>query len=262
MPGSEFFEQQLQTLMSKNILVVCAAGNSNLSTSELSPPSMANIWCVGAYNQDFVPCDFTDYTSNPATTQLPVNSGSINCWAPGQDITVAQLNGGYATAGGTSIAAAIHTAASAYAIGCYWDTPAIVTEKNYNTTMGITSLLSAANFSLVSIDEHRTVRSTTVKSQLNRAEDIFVSDAAPRYVFDNNKPLTRKCFLTNSIIDVTVDGLPPGLTVQNGWITGTLQIDFTPPSLPSITYPVTVSFGVANTAETYTVQFTITVRDV
>jgi hypothetical protein len=115
-PRNVYIEQKIQLLIDKGVTVVAAAGNSGLPIQDVTPAAMASVVTVGAYNSNFVPCNFSDYTGSSATsvTLSSVNHGELDGWAPGERIWTAVLSGGYEYVAGTSIAAAIVSAATAY----------------------------------------------------------------------------------------------------------------------------------------------------
>lgn len=113
---NDFIEKVIRSMISNKLHVVCAAGNSGISIKDVTPASMLEVITIGAYNQDFKPCDFSNFTDPNAIDNTPdqVNYGIIDGWAPGENIWAATPNGGYAYVSGTSIACAIHASAIAY----------------------------------------------------------------------------------------------------------------------------------------------------
>lgn len=119
-------EKQIQSLIDKMVLVVVAAGNSGLPIEDVTPAAMKDVVTVGAYNKDFLPCNFSNYggTSAISLTTGETNYGKLDIWAPGEQIWVATKGGGYAYVNGTSIAAAIRTATIMYNLPLAMDTGA------------------------------------------------------------------------------------------------------------------------------------------
>ena len=116
-PKDTYLENKIRVLISYNVYVVAAAGNSGLPIGDVTPASMNDVVTVGAYNTDFQPCDFSSYQpTNPQlnTSQNQVNYGELDGWAPGENIRTAVLNGAYANQSGTSFSAAITTAVMVY----------------------------------------------------------------------------------------------------------------------------------------------------
>jgi hypothetical protein len=114
-PRNAYVEQKIQLLIDLGIKIVAAAGNNGVPIENVTPAAMAKVMTVGAYNQDFSPCAFSDYQSSTVIgTPGDVNNGHLDMWAPGARINVASIDGGYAFAAGTSFAAGIVSAAIAY----------------------------------------------------------------------------------------------------------------------------------------------------
>lgn len=115
---NEFIESKIQKLLDSRIIVVCSAGNAGVPIPNVTPASMFDVVTVGAYNQEFEPCDFSNYTGSGITvTNNSINYGAIDVWAPGIDILVANNDGSYHVVCGTSISAAIHSSAVAFNLG-------------------------------------------------------------------------------------------------------------------------------------------------
>lgn len=114
-PKNQFIESKIQTMIDAGIFVVCSAGNSGIPIENVTPASMPDVLTIGSYNENLVPSDFSNYSNQPiSTTQNVTNTGSLDGWAPGENIRAAGLNNTFITVNGTSIAAAIHTSAVAY----------------------------------------------------------------------------------------------------------------------------------------------------
>lgn len=113
-----YIENKLRQLYERNVIIICAAGNSGVPIANTTPASMPEAFTIGAYNQNFEPCNFSNYTdpSHASYTPLPVNSGALDGWAPGEKIYVARPGGGYGYVAGTSFSTAIHTGAVAHDI--------------------------------------------------------------------------------------------------------------------------------------------------
>lgn len=100
-----YIESKIDALMNRGIFVVVAAGNEGQAISNTTPAAMMTVITVGAFNQDLEPCSFSNY-SGPG--------GDLDGWAPGQQMYVAQLGGGFGFTQGTSCAAAVASATLAY----------------------------------------------------------------------------------------------------------------------------------------------------
>lgn len=112
---NSYLNAKVQQMINSGIVVVVAAGNQGRPIADISPASVEDAFTIGAYTQDLVPADFTNY-DDPGTT---CNTGVIDRWAPGVDIKVADREGGYKFVNGTSSAAAITTGAICFNAGTY-----------------------------------------------------------------------------------------------------------------------------------------------
>lgn len=113
-PKNEYIEQKIRLLIKSGALIVASAGNNGIPIQNVTPASMKEVFTVGAYNKDFMPCDFSNYTGDLSTNTNQVNYGALDVWAPGEEIRVAKLNGEFGIESGTSLAAALCSAALAY----------------------------------------------------------------------------------------------------------------------------------------------------
>lgn len=112
---NEYIDSKIATLKAAGAHCVVAAGNSGKPIADVTPASIEECYVVGAYNQDFKPCDFSNYTAlDLVTSPDQTNYGKLDIWAPGENIMAATLDGTTRMVAGTSIAAAIHSAALAY----------------------------------------------------------------------------------------------------------------------------------------------------
>jgi hypothetical protein len=109
-----YIENKIRLLVLAGLIVVCASGNSGIPIGDVTPAAMTEVLTIGSYNDSFNPSNFTNYTGGQGTTQGAVNWGDLESWAPGEQIWVAALGGGYNFTGGTSISSAIYSASMAY----------------------------------------------------------------------------------------------------------------------------------------------------
>jgi hypothetical protein len=112
-PKNEYVESKIRTLINRKIWVVCAAGNSGTQVNNMTPAGMPEAFTIGAFSRDLTPCDFSNTPSAILNTNNNVNYGPVFFWAPGEHIKAAVGNG-YDFVAGTSMAAAIASAAVAY----------------------------------------------------------------------------------------------------------------------------------------------------
>lgn len=112
---NEWVEYKMREMTQRGIWILAAAGNQGTTIEDVTPASMPEVFTVGAYSPDLVPCDFSNYTGDHLNPTIgSVNSGELDGWAPGEQIWVAKPGGEYAFVGGTSIATAIMTAVAAW----------------------------------------------------------------------------------------------------------------------------------------------------
>ena len=129
---NELIESKLRVLIMNGVMVIAAAGNSGMPIANVTPAGMPDAFTIGSYNSDLVPSNFSDYT-NPNSIQFTpnqVNDGALDGWAPGEEIWAANLNGQYSMMGGTSMAAAVHTAVLAYNLGLSKDAPVVIVDQD------------------------------------------------------------------------------------------------------------------------------------
>lgn len=229
-PKNAYVEAKMQKLVDNDVLIVCSAGNSSQPIENVTPASMADAITVGAYNKDFRPCDFSNYTGPISNTSGTVNYGAIDVWAPGELIYVATLDGGYALTGGTSIAAAIETAALAYQVGD-------------GMTIDEVPAGDIEYFKLRSMYDYTgAVRDGVLVLEGQYADSLNKIASMNSQYIDDRSYQTR--FLTN-IGDIAVSGdsfkkwlyysrfsgtltvnnpLPLGVTIQNGWLVGSVTV--------------------------------------
>jgi subtilisin family serine protease len=119
-PKNVFIESKIQCLIDAGMIVVVSAGNSGMPISDVTPASMPDVFTIGSYGQDFIPSNFSNFTSSLSNTPNLTNYGSLDSWAPGENIYVASPgNNGYSVASGTSISSAIYSGAIAYNMSQY-----------------------------------------------------------------------------------------------------------------------------------------------
>ena len=119
-PKNSFIESKIQCLIDAGLIVVVSAGNSGMPITDVTPASMLDVFTIGSYGPDFIPSNFSNFTSSISNTPNLTNFGSLDSWAPGENIYVASLgNNGYSVASGTSISSAIYSGAIAYNLSQY-----------------------------------------------------------------------------------------------------------------------------------------------
>jgi hypothetical protein len=224
-----YVESKLQKLVDNNVLIVCAAGNNGQPIENVTPASMADAITVGAYNKDFSPCDFSNYTGAISNTQNIVNYGSLDVWAPGEQIYVATIDGGYGYVGGTSIAAAIETAALAYQIGDRYTIDVPEELLLYNSLRLNMELEESSRSGILVLENQYSNSVNRVASMYSNYTDArsyqtrFLSNIAVYLTAGEHSKRWLYYPRYSETINI-VTPLPAGLSINNGWIVGTAEL--------------------------------------
>jgi len=216
---NEYIESKIQELINAGAFVVVSAGNNGTPIQNVTPASMSDVLTVGAYDENFEPADFSNYTSATSNTAGETNYGALDGWAPGTNITAALIDGNVGSVSGTSIAAGIMTACLAYNSDILY--------SNVGYTASIKSLLEMYGMlkkNMLVLSEKYAASVNQVATFVTKATETMVSGSIKvnRVVYENTdthgmlvvSPYTTK---------VELDGeLPEGLYLSNGWIVGRL----------------------------------------
>lgn len=191
MAKNTFVENKIRQLMLHDIFVVCSAGNSGEAIGDVTPASMPEVLTIGSYNNTLTPSDFTNYTGSAIScTQACTNTGALDGFAPGERIWAALPNGGYDFVAGTSLAAAIQSAAIAYnmASGRYFYPPAFneTDQFSFHSDVGLSPRVLGGG-GLLDLSDPRYAQSanlmTTFRDQtteyLNFTRDFYGSFRIP-----------------------------------------------------------------------------------
>lgn len=224
---NNFLESKIQLLYDNDIMIVCAAGSNNLDVDTLTPQSMPLSITVGAYNKDFKPCDYTNNTSVADSQKFTVNGGTINIWAPGEEIICARSDGSYASMSGTSLAAAVHTSALAHCIGGYYTKESsgqYLSRKNFSYSLHFHTVSNRYNFLDIPEGSKYLGRTciSTVYSQIRNAQDIMLNPNLKGSVIPHNTQFFDKMFFTTGVdyVELVGGNLPPGMKFVDGGICG------------------------------------------
>jgi hypothetical protein len=190
---------------------------------------MADVITVGAYNKDFHPCDFSNYTGSISNTQNVVNYGSLDIWAPGEQIYVATIDGGYGYVGGTSIAAAIETASLAYQIGDWYtiDVPEeLLLYSNLRLNMEMEETSRSGILVLEDQYSNSINRVASMYSNYTDAKSYQTRFLSSISVYLTAGEHSKKWlyYPRYSGTMTVVTPLPAGLSIENGWIIGTATL--------------------------------------
>ena len=237
---NSFIENKIKLLIVNGAMVVTSAGNSGIPIENVTPASMPEVCTVGAYGQNFKPCSFSNYTGSISTTAGETNYGALDVWAPGEDLKIATLDGGYGYAAGTSLATAIHSAAVAYnSISCVLSDGSVPASVPQDLSY-ITTRCTHRPDMLIFDD----AKYSNSKNLCTMFKVIYDGDGATythvsKYnaIVTAGKPFERLMFSPLTVKSWTIaDTLPVGLRIDNGWIVGSVEV--TEPTLfqTSITY--------------------------
>lgn len=237
-PKNEYVEMKIQLLINAGSIVVAAAGNSGVEIANTTPASMANVLTIGAYDMDFNPASFSNFSAI-SNTHGDTNYGSLDGWAPGVDIKVALVGGNIGNGSGTSVAAAIMSACIAHNSDLAFtnDGPVAFYEQslsglslqkngllNLNDPKYTTSVNKIATF-LTKVFSHAEL------GQYTATRVIYAGQEANGLVAYN--VYTDKIELDHD--------LPEGLSLSNGWLVGKIV---NPPTVSTVLdYIVTVTFS-------------------
>lgn len=114
---NEYVENKIRAMMDLGLIFVASAGNSGVPITDVTPAGMDEVLTIGSVNTELEPSDFSNYTGD---SHISVTNGEMNYspgldyWAPGEHIKAAKTDGTYGNVVGTSIAAAITSAAIIY----------------------------------------------------------------------------------------------------------------------------------------------------
>lgn len=220
---NEYVENKLRTLWVSGVQIVVAAGNTSTEIGNVTPAAMPEALVVGSYNASLTPCDFSDYTGAQAisVTGGTVNGGKLSGWAPGENIYVATIDGGYDFVSGTSVSAAIHSAILAYNVTL----PAFRFDDTIDTLFNLSTINRMTFFTkrdLLILDDPKYANSPNLVSSL-------ITDLTDPYHQHNTSvsPELFAAFLTNvvsriilfnpiRVASVTVhDPLPYNFTINS-----------------------------------------------
>ena len=236
-PKNEYIENKIRIIIANGVPVVCSAGNSGQPINNVTPACMPEVVTVGAYNDSFEPCDFSNFTgvSNISLTENQVNYGELDVWAPGGNIRIATLDGSYGLASGTSMAAAIHSAATAYYVADFIaDTPLL--NQNFADPAGFyytmtsntnTHLFMSGLLSLTGQYANSANKATKFHSQMGTGNTTAFKEFLPKVMtIGKDKAFNRRMFFPRFVNHYEIIGtVPPWASIKDGWLYGIAQLD-------------------------------------
>jgi hypothetical protein len=255
-PFNQYINDKVNAMGLCGLFVVVAAGNDGLPITDVSPATVPTALVIGAYNQNLTPCDFSAYTGGSIidVTASPVNHGELDGWAPGEHIWVAGLNGSYGYVAGTSPSAAIASGALAYNLsarmpnstGTWYGLPA-GTEKSYKQMPVIT--LSKQN--ILTLTGNYVNSINKIVSYYTNPGDVktFPTNEIVVRVIRAGDPVNIQLIDPMIVANVSsTQSLPNGLTLDNGFLVGTVPQISTDYELFNI--PVTLTLRDSTTIDT------------
>jgi subtilisin family serine protease len=230
---NQYLEDKLNAMMLQGIYIVAAAGNDGQAITDVTPASVPLAQTIGAYNKEFEPCNFTNYTgSDLSITTKPTNSGELDGWAPGELIYAATLDGTYGMIAGTSASAAIHSGALAYNLELVLDADGNFGHSRYHTNQ-LTSgadYLSLARDSMMVLDGVYSASTNKITTYFTHQGDRPTPPGG-QAVYVVGKKAEMLLFDTLNVKSIKYDtALPSGLYISNGYIGGTpddIESDYT-----------------------------------
>lgn len=246
-----YIEDKIRLLIAGGALVVVAAGNGGMAIADVTPAGMAEVCTVGSYGKDLKPCSFSNYTGDLSTTLGDTNHGAIDVWAPGEQISIALLDGTVGHGAGTSISAAIHSAAVAYN-----SFAAVLTDGTpvAQLMMGGVDYLRAHSgregmLILEGVYAGSVNWSTRFTTTYDGDDGTSYPNTSKFNAFTESGKLMQRMAFHPLVVESYsfAEPLPAGLTIDNGWLVGTLTTG-TEPTIYTNTVTYTKHSGVQITA--------------
>ena len=259
-PKNTYIENKIEMLRNSGVAIICAAGNSGIPIQQVTPASMPGIITVGSFSPDLEPSNFSNYanesiisyTANGTNTST---TDSLFGWAPGEKIYVARKDSGYGLSAGTSIAAAVATATLAYNLGLEWTPdkrlPIALTANGFYFH---SSIFTRENI-LTLTDQYSNTKNriATIRNKnLSHRYNEFLNESYFITLFNRYEKYIIYDRLKYNAVSYT--SLPPGLSIGNGQIYGTITSD-TPEQPQQWTTQLTVT-GPNVESKTFTLTIT------
>lgn len=221
---NSYIESKIAILIAQGVRVVAASGNDGSEITDVTPAAMASVMTIGAYSEDFLPCDFTNYTSSAVSiTQGATNGGALDGWAPGINIRAATLDGNLAMVAGTSIAAAIHTAVLAYnSTVCTYENGNLGYMMDDASSISLATAMALSRNGLLTLDGVYASSVNKVSTAFSQQSDYVAMDGSQATFIvgiRNSVPVIRAVNVQSVSFD---QDLPAGLTFDNGFVHGSL----------------------------------------
>lgn len=233
-PNDSYINYKITQMMANNIMVVAAAGNSGVPITDVTPASISNVFTIGAYNENFEPADFSNYTSAISNTEQPTNTGILDYWAPGTDIRVANLSSGFSIASGTSVAAAITTGCIVYNMSIryqnrndldseYWNAdltpngniPGFVNHRS--NVLDLPAGYDQSTNKIITFNVYGNISSTEIWVDMFKGVDQTFSKG-----LYGNTPVLEFLYDVQDVetVELLSGNLPTGMTMSQGYLKG------------------------------------------
>ena len=236
MDFNEYVNHKIQYMVSQGIITVVCAGNQGKAIADLTPACIPEVYTVGAYDQNFMPADFSNYTSSVGSAGGAVNQGALDIWAPGVSIRVADGSADAADfklANGTSYSAAIFTACVCYNLTHLenlWSEE-FGEPLNKLTASSELSGLKRQKMGLLDLEpphQNSINKIATFMENGNNILKIYWQErkgfTTPESLVSTSGQILRIMFLNSDVqsYQITEGNLPPGLKITEGFLVGTL----------------------------------------
>lgn len=240
-PKNDYLNSKIQQMLSLGIAVVTSAGNNGSPIIDVTPAGIDGVITIGSYDQNFYPCNFSNYTSSDLSlTNNMVNVGSLDGWAPGERLYVALPGNNYGFVAGTSFSAAIHSGALAYDVDLHHcirngDLPVAVAETR--TSIYDSGCLARKNILSLTGNYSASVNKITTYAGTVEVPYLNVFSFPPHIRCIAGLPMGAQMVSPATVQSVTITpALPAGLEFyDNGYIIGQINLDQSAPDI-SITY--------------------------
>lgn len=228
-PKNQYIEDKIATLIEAGVYAVAAAGNSGIEIADVTPASMAPVITIGSYSEDFKPSDFSNYTGSSAVsvTDGAVNGGALDGWAPGENIYAAIPGGTYGNVSGTSIAAAIHTAAIAYNLFDNLDSSGQIGVAANSTTEYLAQFMGEIGFyrrNMVHLDDPKYASSVNLVTTFKTHTSDVITGAAAEFKVNSDQVWSIIVAKPVAVASITCNSLPDGITLDGGILHGSIAL--------------------------------------
>lgn len=240
-PKNDYINSKIQQMLSLGIAVVASAGNNGSPIIDVTPAGIEGVITIGSYDQNFYPCNFSNYTSSDLSlTNNIVNVGALDGWAPGERLYVALPGNNYGFVAGTSFSAAIHSGALAYDVDLHHcirngNLPDTVAETR--SLLYDSGCLARKNILTLTGNYSSSVNKITTYAGSLEVPYLNVFSFPPHVRCIAGLPMGSQMVSPATVQSVTITpDLPVGLELHdNGYIIGQVNLDQSAPDI-SVTY--------------------------